>query len=364
MFFGFFAFFFCEKTLGLSHFRTSQKNEYNFSKSENFLDTTSIDFGMVLDFIDATSLLGSMSRSRVEVGDLVMMVSKNLNERSLGIFEVSRIMYSEDFESRDIVVLKLKKGSNAGLIRPGDYFFKIDLEDFDKHYAGNTDLLVRGDKKFISSRYKFLVTQGNAIGDTAETLWQFESLITVSRLWDDSRLLSSVVYNYGITDRWSFGARLSAFEKTPNFTVKTKFYEGAVNTVATGLTVQKIESENAATININLMWDSISSETTISHTFLSIALRNDQLTEESSVVKSIGTSNVQTGYEFVLKNWTRILVGPNYNVEKKILGGYLSWVKIWNNFHLQVGVNTTNFQSLKLRSDDGYSPFVEGYFRF
>lgn len=260
--------------------------------------------------------------------------------------------------------MRLQRSSKKSLVKRGDFFEKIDIQDYDRNYQGSTDLIFRIEDRRVSSRYKHLVTQGNAIGDTAETLWSWESALMVSRLFDDKKFLSSVILNFGLTNRITLATRLHTLQENPNLSVKTKFYQGEVNTLATGFTVQKITEEQAATININFMWDAVSSDTTISHTFLSIALRNDQQNSESSVFKSIGTSNVQTGYEFILKNWSRVLVGPNYNVENKVLGGYLAYVKIWNQIHLQIGVNTTNFQSLRFRADDGYSPFIEGYLRF
>lgn len=365
----------------------------------------------VVQLIDSTHILGLGKIGSFKIGDLVSVHSKYLSERRLGLFRVKRILeiepfglglndddaelrleidkqkefisknkeapsnwsnegsnsgetYIEPLFGREYVVLEIFRGSREGLVRPGDQIFKVHLDRDDLNYPGNTDLLLRSDSRKVAARYKYLVSQGNSIGETAETLWRNEWMMSFNRLADDPRLISSAFLHYGLTSRLMFGSRLSALPRNPNLSLKLKFYEGTVNSLATGFTLQKNDVENAETLNLNFMWDSISSQTTISHTYLSVALRNDLFAEDDTIIKSIGTSNIQTGYEFLLDSWSRVLVGPNYNVERKILGGYLSYLMIWEHLHLQMGVHTSNFQSFKLKAEDGYSPFVEMHWRF
>jgi hypothetical protein len=120
-------------------------------------------------------------------------------------------------------------------------------------------------------------------------------------------------------------------------------------------------------LNLNIYWDSISSESTISHTFISIALYSFEEAERATVIKSLGTSSFQSGYEFVLGNWDRVLLGPSYNFENKTLGGYLTYLKIWDRFHLGASLTTTDITEFTLfpqDGGDGYYLSVDAYWRF
>ncbi|MNL36695.1 hypothetical protein D3C87_1587930 [compost metagenome] len=145
---------------------------------------------------------------------------------------------------------------------------------------------------------------------------------------------------------------------------KWRFLSSDSNTVASSLVFAKIPSSSQSTLNLNFHWDSISSENTVSHTVLSIALFTFDEAKDATAIKSLGTSSFQTGYEFILGNWDRVLVGPSYNFEKQAVGGYLSYLKIWDRFHLGVSLNSTNITELKYSTSDGYYLAGDAYWRF
>jgi hypothetical protein len=111
-------------------------------------------------------------------------------------------------------------------------------------------------------------------------------------------------------------------------------------------------------------WDSISSESVISHTLFTVAAMSFENADDITAIKSLGTSSLQTGYEFILGSWNRVLLGPSYNFETKALGGYLTYLKIWDRFHFSLSVNSTNVSSFKFSPVDGYYFLFDMYWRF
>jgi hypothetical protein len=213
--------------------------------------------------------------------------------------------------------------------------------------------MIRKQNPKISSKYRPLFTQGFNIGETAQTLWPKEVLIT----W------YGLAY-YGIAERWTVGSFLPAnFLGAYNFSTKLKVYESDANVFATGLSYAKIPNDTRSTLNINLIWDSVSSETVVSHTFASVALFTFNQAGDTTAIKSLGSSSLQTGYEFILDDWNRVLAGPVYNFEKKTVGGYLSYLMIWDKFHFSLSANSTNLASPKLSPIDGYYFFFDAYWR-
>lgn len=261
---------------------------------------------------------------------------------------------TKSLPSDDVTYLmQVEQLSREYLIQPYDLVTRVSLDSYESNYIATTDLIVRRSRKKISSRYRLLLTQGQNI-ETAETLWKNESLV----FWYG-------LYYYGITDRISVGTLVPGyFVQSPNLSVKTKIYDGTNNLVSVGLTAVKVANEPVTTLNFNFMWDSLNSSSNISHTFLSFAFRRYEDADERTYIKAYGNTTLQTGHEFLLSNWSRILIGPNINVENKTVGGYLAWVKIFDHFHFQLSLNSTNIQSVKFDQKDGYYPVLDAYWRF
>jgi hypothetical protein len=150
----------------------------------------------------------------------------------------------------------------------------------------------------------------------------------------------------------------------PNIAVKSQVYRSFSNVLSTSLNFSAIPNETRSVLNLNLYWDSISSESTISHTMLSVALFSFEDAENTTAIKSLGTSSLQTGYEIILDHWDRILVGPSYNFEKKSVGGYLSYLKIFDRMHISFSLNSTDIAKLKYSTTDGYFFLFDAYWRF
>ncbi len=307
----------------------------------------------VVDKIKSFNKLTAISNTpHWYAGEVVAIESQS---PGIGIVAFVEVKSIESYGGgRYLIQLELQRHSRVHFVQPGDSVFKLDLKSENSRYKGTTDLLIRRRVSGVSAKYKPLVTQGLNIGETAQTLWQDEFLITWYGL-----------INYGVTDNLSMSTVLTLDAAgAPNMQAKYKFFESNSNVLAAGLTVTKIPSESRTTMNLNFNWDGISSESMITHTNLSIALLSFDQAEEATAIKSLGTSSFQTGYEFALDNWDRVLLGPNYNFEKKAVGGYISYVKIWDKFHFSLSVNSTNISSLKMSPKDGYYFFFDAYWRF
>jgi hypothetical protein len=150
----------------------------------------------------------------------------------------------------------------------------------------------------------------------------------------------------------------------PNASAKARLYDSEATTLSAGFSFVRLIQEDQATLNLNLFWDSTSSESLISHTFLGLGLIQWDGAAEASAIKAVGSSSFQTGYELILSDWDRFLIGPNYNFEKKSLGGYLSYIWIYDRFHLQLALNATDIAKFRYDTKDGYFLNFDMFWRF
>ncbi|MGZ3784392.1 MAG: hypothetical protein ACXVC3_07625 [Bdellovibrio sp.] len=285
-------------------------------------------------------------------GEIVGLESQSPGIGIIAFLEVRSIENKQDGTYE--ITCELVRQSRMNFIQTGDQLIHLDLTSSNDKYKGTTDLIVKKSNHNISSKYKPLFTQSITAGETAQTLWEDEYLVN----WYGQ-------VSYGIKDWLTFNTVLPLdFLGGPNAAAKARVFESFSNVVSTGLTFVKIPNETRSTLNLNVYWDSISSESVISHTLLSVALFSFEQAQDATAIKSLGTSSFQTGYEFILNNWDRLLIGPNYNFEKKAVGGYLTYVRIWDKFHLSFSLNSTNIASLKYAPVDGYYLAFDAYWRF
>lgn len=308
--------------------------------------------GRIDSFIDNKTLRVITTASDWYIGEMVAIESQTPSVGIVGFVEITGIENKQDGTYE--LICELQRQSRMNFIQIGDQIMHLDLSSENNRYKGTTDLIIKKGTKETSSKYKPLFTQGIAVGETAETLWEDEFLITwygqVNYGWKEWLTVSSIIP----------ADILGAY----NATIKSRLYQSASNNFAGGLNFARIPNENRSTLNLNIYWDSISSESVISHTLLSVALFSFEDAANATAIKSLGTSSFQTGYEFILDNWDRVLLGPSYNFESKAVGGYLSYVKIWDQFHLSFSLNSTDITSLKYAPEDGYYLLFDAYWRF
>ncbi|WP_415061986.1 hypothetical protein [Bdellovibrio sp.] len=306
----------------------------------------------VESFIDSKTLRAISTYNDWFIGEVISLESQTPGAGIIGFLEVTGIENKQDGTYE--LTCQLLRQSRLSFIQVGDQLMHLDLSSTNERYKGTTDLIVKESNKDISAKYKPLFTQGVAVGETAQTLWEDEYLVT----WFGQ-------VNYGLKSWLTVNTVVPAdFLGAMNAGAKALIYESYSNIFAMGLNFAKIPNQTRSTLNLNIHWDSISSESVVSHTLLSMALFSFEDAEDTTAIKSLGTSSFQTGYEFILDNWDRVLLGPSYNFEKKAVGGYLTYLKIWDKFHLSFSLNATDVASLKFSPVDGYYLLFDAYWRF
>lgn len=323
----------------------------------------------VIDRItDVDRLVAVTDRDDWYTGEVLAVVSQNARHGVIGFVEVVGLSPVELPETAATASgdasaappalrelrLELRRQSRKSFIQPGDFVRRLDLTAANPVYVGTTDLVVRESQLNVSSRYRPLVYQGLAIGDTAQTLYKNEFLVNyIGNLY------------YGWTDWLTVGSLVPAnVLGRPNLNFRARVYDSDTTTLATGFSFVRLMKEKQASLNFNFYWDSTSSDSLISHTFVGIGLATWDGAADAAALKYLTSNSFQSGYEVILGNWDRFLIGPNYNFEKKALGGYLSYVWTLDRFHLQLSLNTTDITSLRLDPTDGYYGFFDMYWRF
>lgn len=308
--------------------------------------------GRIDSFVDNKTLRVITTSMDWFIGEIVAIESQTPSIGIVGFVEVTGIENKQDGTYE--LSCELLRQSRMNFIQIGDQIMHLDLSSDNHKYRGTTDLIIKKGTKETSSKYKPLFTQGIAVGETAETLWEGEYLITwygqVNYGWKEWLTVSSIIP----------ADIVGAY----NATIKSRVFQSASNNFAAGLNAARIPSENRTTLNLNIYWDSISSESVISHTLLSVALFSFEDAADTTAIKSLGTSSFQTGYEFILDDWDRVLLGPSYNFDSKAVGGYLSYIKIWDQFHLSLSLNSTDITSMQYSTEDGYYLLFDAYWRF
>jgi hypothetical protein len=301
---------------------------------------------------DEKSFVAITYDEKLKVGDRYSIHSDKTQE-ILGLAElVSSQISSAGYTENNFIVLKVFKDQ---LIFPGHKLRPLQLVTTNPNYKGGTLLLIRSTTgESISSRYKPIYTQGFLIGDTAETLDQDEFLVSY---------LGQIYY--GLYPQFTVGTTaLVNAAGGLNFFAKYRVYSSDSNAVSTLFSFTRVPDSTQSNVNITFLWDSYSNDTMVTHNFLSLAVLAYDRAAETTAIKSFGSSSIQTGYEFVLKSWDRVLIGPNYNFENKTIGGYLSYVALWDRFNMHVSLNTVDIRADRWSYKDGYNLFLDLYWRY
>lgn len=289
--------------------------------------------------------------ARLKVGDRYS-IHIDKDQEIIGLAElVNSQLTPAGYTENHFFVLKIFKDQ---IIFPGHTLQPLTLDGANPNYRGSTLLMVRSTKEHISSRYKPLYTQGVLVGDTAATLDKDEFLVSY---------LAQIYY--GIYPRLTIGTT-APVNAAGGFNVQTKYriHASAANTVSTLLSFTRVPDSTQSNLNLTFLWDSYSNDTMITHNFLSLAVLAYDRAQETTAIKSFGSSSIQTGYEFILPGWDRVLVGPNYNFEKKTIGGYLSYITVWDRFSLHLSMNTIDIKAKRWSYSEGYYMFMDLYWRF
>ena len=307
---------------------------------------------------DEQKIIADSESDNWVTGEILLVISKNAEVGALAFVEVigvyPRLGTSAQEPMKYEVRLSLVRQSRKFMIQVGDLVKQLDLSRENDDYVGTTDLLIRDSHLRISSKYRPLVYQGFVIGDTAQTLYEKEFLINY---------FGNIYYGFNSWLTLGTLAPVNVLGR-PNANFRAKFFETDAMTLSAGMSYVKLVKEDSASLNLNLYWDSISTDALISHTFLGLGLISWDKAGDAAAAKYLTSSSFQTGYEIILNKWDRFLVGPSYNFDKKALGGYISYIWMMDRFHLQVSLNATDVTHLRLDPTDGYYGFIDMFWRF
>lgn len=308
----------------------------------------------VVEVEDAYHFRWAGSGIAPDKGTLLKVESKTPGVGVVGFALVDEVHPNEGgtFEGRALV----SKVSGVALLQVGDDLDAVDLRVSETSLEGRTELLARdfhSDRGQAAARFRPLYLQGFSIGETAQTLAKDEFLVSA---------FGHV--SYGLGPRLSAGVFLPGYFLTsPNANLKWNVWNDSRETVSLGLSLTKIRDSSSTAVNLTVYWDSISSSHMTSHMLATLAVATLEKVEDTVAIKTAGSSSLQTGYEYLLSNWDRVLFGPSYNFETKSLGGYVAYKRVWDRFHLSGSISTVNVRDLKL-SPTAYVGLIEAYWRF
>lgn len=308
--------------------------------------------GYVQSIDTATTLTVLTAYSEFKVGEILVVQSRDTSQGIIGFVQVESVMTEGDGQFH--LRTRLIRHSKFAMIQLGDVLYRMDFNTFHQEYRGTTELIMKNEDPASSSSYKALVFMGLSVGETAQTLRQGEYLINIVGYFD-----------YGVTSKFTVGSVLPGnFLEAPNIQGKYKFIDSDSNVVSLGMNAYQSPDTKEGAVNMTVYWDSVSSENVISHTNLTLALATYDSAKNQTALKIAGTSSLQSGYEFIMSDWNRVLLGPSYHFQNKTVGGYVSYMWIWDHMHLLTGVSTTDISNLIYNVKDGYYFNADLYWRF
>lgn len=272
------------------------------------------------------------------------------------------VLEIREVRSAAVVIAEPVSLSKSSLLTVGAIGKLIRLAQENEVMTAHTELMFKDHRglgnrisdKLVSSRYKPSVYQGITQGETAATLEQGEYMASV---------YGKVMY--GLSSRWLVSTLVTAYlADVYNLEAKYKVWSSDTTFFSLGLGYAKFGRTEENYLNLNLFWDSFSNSKMVSHTYISVALASWKKALDISAVKGAGTSSIHSGYEFLMSNWDRVLIGPSYNFEKKAVGGFLNYVWVWDRLHIMAGLSTNDISKLRIAPEDGYLPGFELYWRF
>jgi hypothetical protein len=218
----------------------------------------------------------------------------------------------------------------------------------DPRFKGRANLLVSG--REVSSRYKQLAFFGAYTGD-GHTL-------------DAGEVLFDIFLNvqYGLSPRWTLMVRAPLLLLAiPSIGIKWKAIDTDSLTLTQSFLPAYSFSDRSGLIQLRTLVSVPSTTRMISHTAVNITASTHPLTNLGER-RTFLRSSLQSGYEYILENWDRLVFGPSYNFDLRSVGGYFSYLFIWDRFHLGLGVEAQDFSRIEI-STEGYLPTFSLFWR-
>jgi hypothetical protein len=287
------------------------------------------EHAQIMAILDSEQFLARTENSGFEVGELVPVFSQDRHSRPVAFVRITQVQKEQD--GTYALMGRLQSSVDKAFVRPGDSLVRLNLSTSNENYPGRVELLQLKPAPHVSSKYRPLFSQSASVGGTAQTLANDESHFQLfgnySYGWSDQ--LSLQVTPLGIP----FGIYAAGF--------RYKIYQSESQTVSVEPSVTYFREYESGVSRLDIFWDTAATGHQITHTVLRLATIPFSKDNKQKVVLILGSS-IQTGYEFILSNWDRLLLGPRYNLDARSVGGYIAYHFIWDRFHLNVGLNATD----------------------
>jgi len=279
------------------------------------------------------------------LGDLLVILSHESKE-AIGYAAVKKI------ESQKWIAT-VKMHSKEALVRPGNFLQKVDLTNYHTKIPARFDL-VRKNQKEVASKFKPLVFLDYQLGQAAATLDKKESLLGPS------------IYAYGINNNFQTDSTLLLnLVGIPNIGLKYTVLTGEDYRLSLYTKYYHYLERNKNSYDFEALLDKTANTHMITFTKVTHKVkRPDRKAVLTSRIYDEGANTeIQTIYGYILGNWNRLLLGPKYNFEQKILGGAAIYTAIYNHFHWSITLQTVNLSKIKL-GKEAYNYYADFYWRF
>jgi len=85
--------------------------------------------------------------------------------------------------------------------------------------------------------------------------------------------------------------------------------------------------------------------------------------QQAQLTTSWYTPQLRSFSEYVFDNWDRVVGGPSYDFDLRAVGGFLSYMMVFDHFHLSMGVHTRNFMDFRVDLEKAYFPTFAFFWR-
>lgn len=310
-------------------------------KSEYYLDSIMTDNHVLIK----ASPLKAKEFEKVMVGSTFAVYALEKDEVIAIATAVKRITEG--------MVARIQVENSKFMIREKAMLRLINFRELIQDFPGNYNLMRNHDQRG-QARYMPLTYLGNWAGQSAATVRKKEFLAGPTLL------------AYGVHDRVQVEtAPLQNLVEAYNAGVKVMVLEeeGYSFSLASNYTYFRYYDERP--VDFHALLDSFGNSKIMSYIRLSFLgqrpHKNNYITVND--YNSAYTAELQNIYGFMLKNWDRILIGPRYNFEDKLLGGHVAYAFIGKHAHVMVGIQSNNFTRVSFGMRE-YIPVFDFYWRF
>ena len=313
------------------------------------ISQAALGFSKVENFVERRRLLVTLDMEYdLAKGDKIIILTQEKQEL-VAIGNVTEILVS-DTPHRAVVDVVEILGSNQIMV--GDAVEKLNPDNLKRYHVPGYFSLVLGDNEKVPSKYKDLAYMG-VFNSDGHTLAKNEWLVS----------LTSV--QYGISNPFTIKATHSLYlDGYANLGFKSRLMKNRFGHLTmNGLLARQINRPDWAS-SLGLILTMPSNEKFQSHLIINANLEG--LDEDKAEVKKLNIfpdSDVRTIYEYVTDDWNRFLFGPSFNFETRTVGGTLSYMWIWDTFHLNLGLGSKDVSELEFKSG-GYYLLFDFFWRF